>query len=309
MGETRDYHKAGSTRGRQTGSEAGVVLVHYGHPDTTWECVRSLQRHEGRQVSIYISDHGPGEALGASIPADVSGERLFVTTGENRGFGAGCNAAARRAFEAGSEWIWFLNNDAFIQSPILSNLLRLADRFPDVGMWGTLQRDGERVLGANRLPSWFPTPTPPTTAPAVECLPDRCRQLGPRETISGASILVSRKVWDEVGPWPEWCFLYWEDTAWGLHAHELGIPMVMTDLEVVHSGHMAAARHSRTTTYYGVRNSLLLHRDCWPSRGSQRLYQACHMLQKRFFQGNWHMLGPTLTGILDAHRGCRSRQR
>lgn len=306
MEETIDYHKAGSTQGSQAGSKAGVVLVHYGRPDTTWECVRSLQHHEGRQIGIFIADHGPGDALGAFIPPDISQERLFVTTGENHGYSAGCNAAARRAFEVGSEWIWFLNNDTLTQSAILSNLLRLADHFPNVGMWGTLQRNGERLLGEDRLPSWFPTP--PSTAPRIENLPDCCHQLGPRETFSGVSILVSRKVWNEIGPWPEWCFLYWEDTAWGLHAHALGIPMVMTDLEIIHSGHMATARHSRTATYYGVRNSLLLHRDCWPSRGGQRFYQACHMLQKRFFQGNWHMLWPTLTAILDARRGYRSRQ-
>jgi len=285
--------------------KAAVVLVHFGDPATTLRCLDSLARSEGTPPAVVVADHGPGTPLNGFLGERTSSSTVLILRRENLGFGAGCNAAAAAAFRAGAGWVWFLNNDATLASPVLSQLLVLAGKHPQVGIWGTLQRDGGRRIGTDQLPDWYPTPLSATQA--LRDLPGGCHQLGPRETLSGASMLVSREAWNRLGPWPEWCFLYWEDVAWCLSAHELGIPMVMSELEIHHLRNTATGRHSPTTTYYGVRNSLLLHADRWPQRAGLRWRQAAHLLQKRFFQGNWRMLAPTLRGIRDARKGLRFR--
>ncbi len=283
-----------------------VILVHYGAVDTTRKCLDSLAIHEGAAQPAVISDHGPGLPLTEQLRDHSSFQNLRILRRENLGFGSGCNAAAEVAFSAGARWVWFLNNDATLDSPVLSRLMEWAVAFPQVGLWGTHQLDGGRSLGPDPLPDWFPTPV--FAAPRIEGLPTGCRQLEARLTLSGASILVSKDAWERMGPWPEWCFLYWEDVAWCLKAHEIGIPMVMTDLAIVHPRNTTTGHHSPLTTYYGVRNSLLLHEEHWPARKCQRIRQACHLLQKRFFQGRWRMLSPTVKGVLDARKGIRFRK-
>jgi GT2 family glycosyltransferase len=285
--------------------QAAVVLVHYGSVDTTRHCLESLAVHENISP-VFISDHGPSLPLAEQLPEFPGSMALRIQRRENLGFASGCNAAAEAAFSAGARWVWFLNNDATLDSPVLSRLLAMAQQCPQVGLWGTRQKDGEKMVDADKLPSWFPTP--PYATKHVMDLPLGCRQLGARETLSGASILVSREAWIQMGPLPEWCFLYYEDVAWCLNAHELGIPMVMTDLEIRHPRNTTTGRHSLLTTYYGVRNALLLHSDLWPERKGLRLWRAVHLLQKRFLQGNWRMLAPTLRGILDARRGLRFKR-
>jgi GT2 family glycosyltransferase len=301
------YQEIGAASLAHSESQAAVALVHFGAADTTRKCLDSLSIHEGAAQRVVIADHGPGLPLLEQLRDHATFQNLHLLRRENLGFGSGCNAAAGTAFSAGAEWVWFLNNDATLDSPVLTHLLELARKNPLVGLWGTRQRDGERSIGADKLPKWFPTPSFSTQT--VANLPPGCRQLGARETLSGASILVSREAWQRLGLWPEWCFLYWEDVAWCLKAHEIGIPMVLTDLEIRHPRNTSTGHHSPLTTYYGVRNGFLLHSELWPQRKGQRIRQAVHLLQKRFSQGNWRMLGPTLQGILDARKGLRFKTR
>ena len=301
------YQETGSASRAHSGVPVAVVLVHFGAVDTTRKCLDSLAIHEDPAQPVVIADQGPGRPLLEQLGDHASFPNLRLLRRENLGFGSGCNAAAEAAFTAGAQWVWFLNNDATLDSPVLTHLLALARNSPAVGVWGTRQRDGDRSVGADKLPRWFPTPT--FASPVVADLPPGCCQLDARETLSGASILVSREAWRRIGPLPEWCFLYWEDVAWCLKAHAVGIPMVLTDLEIRHPRNTTTGHHSPLTTYYGVRNGFLLHAELWPRRKGQRLRQALHLLQKRFAQGNWRMLGPTLQGILDARKGLRFKTR
>lgn len=305
MTDSREYHTSGQLARCPEEGQGSVALVHYGDPGITWRCVESILGQEGKETPIVIMDHGPGRPLAECLPASCMSPNLEIIRSANRGFGSGCNLAADRAFENGAEWVWFLNNDAMIQAPVFSRLLELARSFPEVGLWGTHQRNGSRVLGADRLPSWFLPP--PASLRLLDALPAGCRQLEAHETLSGASILVSRQAWGSLGHWPEWCFLYHEDVAWCLRAHGLGIPMVLTPLEILHTPSTSTGRRSPLTTYYGVRNSLLLHAEHWPGKKGVRLIQSIHLLQKRFFQGRWKQLWPTLRGIVDASRGKRFR--
>lgn len=306
MSEETDYHTDYSAPGLSGRTPASVILVHYGSPSPTERCIGSLLAQEGDDLSIVIADHGPAPGLPPSIAK--MGSHIRIIKALNQGFGAGCNLAARAAWEAGSNYVWFLNNDATLTEPTFSRLIRLAESYPVVGLWGTLQIDGAKAIGADRLPSWFPSP--PTEAESGQGFlsPAGCRRLDGRESLSGASIFLSRATWDRLGPWPEWCFLYYEDVAWCLKAHALGIPIVLTSERILHPRNTTTGRHSPITTYYGVRNGLLLHRDLWPERKSERVRYAIHALQKRFFQGNWHMLGPTWQGIRDAMKGIRFQQ-
>ena len=279
-----------------------IVLVHYGPPDLTLRCLRNLAAMEPSPHRAIVVDNGPGEGLEAALAGAHPALTVLPNPG-NPGFGAGCNVGAARAFADGATAVWFLNNDATLEGPVLEPLAALARRWPQVALWGTWQRDGDRRLGADLQAPWCAA----GAAPAVPGLPPDCRLLGPRETLSGASIRVARAAWDRLGPWPGDYFLYLEDTAWCLRAHRLGLPLALADLEVVHPRSSTIGRHSRLSIYYGVRNQLRLHRELHPSRSAARLGMAAHLLQKRFFQGRWGLLAHTWRAIRAAARGETGR--
>jgi len=279
-----------------------VVLVHYGAPDLTRRCLACLAAVESEPHRVVVVDHGPGAGLEAAL-AGVHPRCAILANPANPGFGAGCNQGADFAFGAGAEAVWFLNNDATLEGPTLGRLLALARAHPRVALWGTQQRDGARIFGADLQPPWFaPGPATPSAG-----LPAGCRQLEPRETLSGASILVTRARWAELGPWPEDLFLYCEDSAWCLRAHGRGLPIALVEAPVTHPRSSTIGRRSPLATFYCVRNQLRLHRQLHPGAGAARFAMALHLLQKRLFQGRWGQLGDTLRAILAAARGQTGR--
>ena len=278
-----------------------VVLVHYGDPEATRRCVESLARHEPLPHAAVVVDHGPGDGLAAALEG-LHPDLTILLAHDNPGFGAGCNRGAAWAFGRGAGGVWFLNNDAVIAEPMLGTLVELARSRPEVALWAHTQRDCGRAIGADRQPAWYATALPGYAPP-----PTGCRFLGPGESLSGASIFVTREAWTALGPWPDGFFLYYEDAAWCHRAHCLGRPLALLDQALDHDRGTTTGRRSPLTVFYGVRNRLLLHRDLHPQAGWARLLMGLDLLQKRFFQGRWRLLRPTWDGLWAARAGRRGR--
>lgn len=290
-------HNPGSTRD----SVPVVVLVHFGAAGTTRRCLEALARHEPEPHRVVVVDHGPPQ----NLMNQLRGSHPNLTVLEahhNPGFGAGCNRGAAWALDQGAEAIWFLNNDVQVESPHLARLRALAKAHPEVACWSHTQRDRGQRVGADRQPSWFAPPAIPLP-PA----PVGCRYLDPRESLSGASLYLSREAWQALGPWPEDFFLYYEDAAFSRRAHLLGRPLALLEEAVPHDRGTTTGRRSPLTTFYGMRNLLLLHREAHPEKGLARVGMAFHALQKRFFQGRWGLLLPTWRGAVAGLRNERGR--
>lgn len=278
-----------------------MVLVHYGDPSPTRRCLLSLALHEPFPHRVIVVDHGPGEGLTTAL-SNTHPNLLVLTYHENPGFGAGCNLGATRAFEEGAEGVWFLNNDAVIESPMLEELVLLSRAYPEVAFWAHTQNERGRQIGADRHPTWYEVnqlDLPPS--------PEGCRYLTHRESLSGASLFVSRQQWQRIGPWPSDYFLYYEDAAYCHRAHRMGLPLALLDRAILHERGTSTGRRSPMTTFYGVRNRLLLHREIHPGRSFVRLLIGLNLLQKRFFQFRWSMLKPTWDGLWAAARNGRGR--
>ncbi len=277
-----------------------VILVHYGDPGTTRRCLVSLAKHETHPHRVIVVDHGPGQGL-AAVVEGVHPALTILSSPANPGFGAGCNLGAEEACSQRAEGVWFLNNDALVEAPMLADLADLAQRHPEVAFWGHTQSEGGMLVGADQHPAWYTVPQPTFPPP-----PEGCRYLGPRESLSGASLFLSRSQWERLGPWPADYFLYYEDAAYCHRAHALGLPLALLERSILHERGTTTGRRSPLTVFYGVRNRLRLHAEIHPEAGAARLFMGLNQLQKRFFQGRWHLLKPTMDGIVAAaldHRG------
>ena len=229
----------------------------------------------------------------------------------NPGFAAGCNRGAEYALRHGADSLWFLNNDATLIEPTLDELLELAQDDPSVSLWGTYQQDGDRLIGCSTHKGWYARASKgalkrqiicyraPTTEKTVGC---HYEWLEPNQSLSGASIFLLKDAWVKLGPWPEKYFLYWEDAAWCLRAHQLGMFMDLAPLRIAHAGSATTAKRSPLSTFYGARNQLLLHMEAAPKARFERLLLKCHMLQKCIFRGRWRLLAPTWRGIVAASK-------
>ena len=279
-----------------------VVLIHFGTPELTRRCLVSLRDVETEPHAVIVVDHGPEPGLGRSLEG-VHPRLTVLQDFTNPGFGCGCNRGAEHAFAAGAPAVWFLNNDAVLEGPTLEPLLRLAKAHPAVALWGTHQLNGRRRQGADRQDGWYCRGAQVAPLP----LPSGCRQLSSRESLSGASILVPRLGWEKLGRWPTGYFLYWEDAAWCRKAHGLGLPIALTDLQILHRSARTVGKRSPLQAFYSARNRLLLHRELHPAGSFERFWIALYVFQMRVFQGRWGLLKAAWRGVGSARVGQTGR--
>ncbi|SDR75959.1 Glycosyltransferase, GT2 family [Friedmanniella luteola] len=182
---------------------------------------------------------------------------LLVASPTNVGFGSGVNLGARAALDAGAEQLLLLNPDARLDGSALERLQRVvaADPMVMVGpvvrtVDGRVWSDGtDLYLDRGSMRATRKRPTDPE--PRVEMW------------LSGACLLLSRRLWDAVGGFDDRYFLYWEDVDLSRRVREAGGSLrVVREAEAVHDeggtqGEGGGRAKSATYYRYNIRNRLL----------------------------------------------------
>jgi GT2 family glycosyltransferase len=197
-------------------SPVDVVIVAYNSREQLADCVWPLLGIDWIHL-IVVDNASPDDSAAAVAGLPVT----VVREGENRGFGAGCNAGSR----AGSApYVLFLNPDATIDAQALSRLVDTLERDPTLGAAGPriVNDDGTLDHSIRRFPrlrstyaqALFAHRFAPNAGWTDEVVRDASRYESPgaAEWLSGACLLVRRSVLDPIGGFDEGFFMYCEDT-------------------------------------------------------------------------------------------------
>jgi len=121
-----------------------IVVTHWNDEGTTAECLRHLQTVDYGQKEVIVVDSGS---------TDNSAERLqmrfpwmrSVKMVENAGHARAANVGARTAAESRSKYIFFLDNDAFVEPTCLRVLVKRLEESQVLGMAVPLILSGRRA--------------------------------------------------------------------------------------------------------------------------------------------------------------------
>lgn len=222
-----------------------VVIVNYRTPDLTVACLRALQPEvaswEGG-VRVVVTDNlSPDDSvkkIGDAIAANGWSDWCeLMPLPANGGFAYGNNAAIRPALtlppDQRPRYIYLLNPDTIPFPGAVRELATFLDAHPHVGIAGgraenedgSVRRTAFRFdspLGqfesALRLGVVSRALSGYIVAPEV---PDRPAPFG---WVSGASMMVRREVFEQVGLLDEGYFMYYEETDFCLRAARAGWP-------------------------------------------------------------------------------------
>jgi hypothetical protein len=159
-----------------------------------------------------------------------AGPRLRVEClSENRGFGAANNLGVA---QAGSEFVAFVNSDAFVLNGSLNCLCRYLQRSPEVGIVGPRLLNADGSFQESRF--HFPSPSRAWAenlgltglwqkrGSVLGQFSRKGTTAGAADWLSGACLVVRRIVWEQSGGFDEDFFLYSEETDWQLRIRKLG---------------------------------------------------------------------------------------
>jgi GT2 family glycosyltransferase len=246
-----------------------VVILNYNRPDDTIECVNSVLASTYENYKIIVVDNASEEnkyrALELGLPK--SPRIMLLRTKINGGYSMGNNVGIRLALEEGADHVWILNNDTLVDKNALGYLVDSMTRSPRAGVaastmfcydrprevWvagGARKVSGLDVLltrfGYYKDKDYDYTFTPEKQ----DCSPK------PLVSAVGASMLVRREVFEEVGLLDEDFFLYREETEFLLRVLRAGWGILYSPCSLI--WHKVGGRNDARISYYFVRNSPLL---------------------------------------------------
>ncbi|MCW5580897.1 MAG: glycosyltransferase family 2 protein, partial [Luteimonas sp.] len=158
----------------------------------------------------------------------------FIGNPDNPGFGAACNDGAR---DSDAEWLVFVNPDCLVEPDALARLLAHAEALGRDALLGAdlVDEHGVRDGAARRRdPDFLAMLVQPSTRD-LSMVPDDAQPLQPVDAVSGAVMLMPRRLFRALGGF---------DTAYRLHAEDLdlcrraraagALVAVANDVRIVH---------------------------------------------------------------------------
>lgn len=247
-----------------------VILVNYNEWQATVACWRRLLVQEGLTPVVWVVENGSGndsweklvrasqswpgtvrlaEALIEDSPLEAS--LHLIRSDRNLGFAGGVNLALRQIQSLDSwDWVWLLNNDTEPQADALLQLAEFAQNYPakllsPCLIQGSLNNPGPIQALGSKISPW---------KGSSEHILDEQR-LGEIQYLVGAALAIHRQVLEKVGPLPEDCFLYFEDTEYCFRAREQGFELAVVPASKVYHA-VSLSVPSRVKLYYFNRNLL-----------------------------------------------------
>jgi hypothetical protein len=219
--------------------DALVVILNYRTAAYSIDCLRSMADEVASSNSrVVVVEGGSGDGSGREIAQAIADNgwsewASLLLLSENRGYAAGNNAAIRACLRLPDppRYIHVVNPDTVARQGALGALIDFMDRHPRVGIAGSQLEDpdgtpqccafrfptplselesGLRLGWASRLLRGWRVPIDPS--------PEAHRA----DWVAGASMIIRKKVFDDIGLMDEGYFLYYEEVDFCLRAARAG---------------------------------------------------------------------------------------
>jgi GT2 family glycosyltransferase len=277
-------------------SDVAVVVIHFGKThEVTRRAIESVSKLNPPPGHIYVVNNGPGPWLQDDVHSDVK----ILERADNSGYAGAVNIGARAAIEAGSSFVWILNNDVEVDPLSLSHFIGTYRREPDVDIIGSyiMQRDlcwygggdfSNRTGRASHVDYGQPLD------------PSKGSGCATTTWISGCSMFIPISAFEQRGWFDEFLFLYKEELEWQLRFPPVKARIVQLPLVDHLVGTSTGSSDGRLGRVFMSRNGLILatrqrglRRAGWI--GSWILDYVCRpLLRFRWSALHDHLEGATL---------------
>lgn len=212
-----------------------IVIVNYRTGELVVNCLESLKSILNPYVNVIVVDNCSGDNSAKLISSwtENNPNAYFLGSETNSGFSAGNNLAIEYAKKQGinPDFYWLLNPDTLAHENTLLELVNFMEENPRVGITGSRLEgaDGVAQCSAFRFHSIFSELDNGLKLGIISRLLHKWQVALPSspqpmcvDWISGASMLIRKEVFDDIGLFDEGYFLYFEETDFCLQAKKAG---------------------------------------------------------------------------------------
>jgi GT2 family glycosyltransferase len=260
-----------------------ICIANYNGIDMIDGCIESVRSQDcGFAFEIIVHDDASSDGSADHI-RERHPDVLLIESPENVGF---CVANNRMAAAASGKYLLLLNNDAELFPDALRCLHREAQRKRDHAILGLPQFDFDtgKLIDRGCILDPFFNPVPNLAADRTEVA-----------MVIGACLWVPKRLWDQLGGFPEWFGSIAEDLFLCCHARLAGYSVRILPV--------SGFRHRYGMSFGGgkVRNGGLVttrRRRALSERNKSRVMLACQPAPLLLLQFPAHIVSIIIEGLL-----------
>ncbi len=185
-----------------------VIIVTY-NPKKWIEKCFSVLKTSTIPVSIIAIDNGSNDGSQKIIKENYP-EVDFLQFEENLGFGRANNIGIKKAYDEGADYVYLLNQDAWIEPNTIKNLIDVANRNPSYGIVSSLHLNGNGTGLDLKFSNYLGTTDCPNFVSDLS-LKKQLAEIYPCSFINAAAWLLPRKTIETCGGFDPLFFHYGED--------------------------------------------------------------------------------------------------
>ena len=218
--------------------DLSIVIVSYNTQELLRKCLESIidcLEKSKIKGEIIIVDNGSTDGSARTVKKEFPKVKL-IENKENLGFARANNQALR---QVRGEYILLLNSDTEVKPGALESLLEFAEKHPEAGIVGAklLNPDGSIQPSVYHFPTVWRAIKEYWLGKEGEYekyIPDGAVAVGV-EAVTGAAMLVARKVIEKVGQLDNRYFMYFEDLDFCRRVKQKGFQIFyLPSAEIVH---------------------------------------------------------------------------
>jgi GT2 family glycosyltransferase len=195
--------------------DLSIIILSFNTKDLTINCLDSIvdqykQELKNNQFEIVLVDNNSSDGtLEAVRKLNIQNLKL-VESKENLGFSRGCNLGAK---SANGEYLLFLNSDTEIKDQGLAKMVEYLRKNEKVGILGGAlhSEDGTSQLSAGKFYNLFNLFLAMIGLERFGFLRESPHKIKKVDWVSGASLMIGKKLFEKIGGFEKELFMYAED--------------------------------------------------------------------------------------------------
>jgi GT2 family glycosyltransferase len=235
-----------------------AIVINWNLKEETLQCLHSLEKLTIPCRTIVVdngSTDGSAETFMHYFP-----QMELIRLPSNMGFATACNCAITYALkQSDCEFVLLLNNDAIIHPHAVQELLKVAQTYPSVGIFGPKIYTSE---GVNKI--WYAGARRRRMVLAAagtgrgETDRGQFSMLREVDYVFGAAVLIRSSVFERIGLFDQRFFLYLEDLDFCLRAQKAGYSLLFVPKAIVcHKGSASTTNNVSFRKYHAVRSTII----------------------------------------------------
>lgn len=254
-----------------------IIIPTWNTANITLQCIRSLKKYlKNFPLEIIVVDNASTDDTVAKLKKEQG--IVIIQNKTNFGFAKACNIGAKKAT---GDYLFFLNSDMMAVDDSLIDMYQYLKNNPKIGIIGP------KFLNLDKTPqaSVFPPQTALNAFKEFFLGQQTYSKYYPKSqkplavhSLSGGAMLLSKKLFHQIGGWDQRYFMYFEDLELCRQVRHLGLEIFyFPQCRFIHrhgaSGHQVADSANQwrrlipgSKLYHGTFNHYLINGIIWLSQ-------------------------------------------